>query len=155
MRSKLMVVTALAAGLIASGCDDDEAGSGETLTKEEYIAKANQVCVESRHRAEAAFERAGFSGRPTPAKAQRALNALLPVMRQSFGDRATLEIPEGEEDAIGAVDDAGEEAVAEFERIADDPAASLALMTGQTPDPATEVDRLSGEYGIEECAGVD
>ena len=156
MRGKLMVATVLAAGLIVSGCnDEDDSGAGQALTKEEYIAKANAVCVESRHGAEAAFERAGFSSKPTPAEAQRVLKALLPVMRQSFGGRAALEAPEGDEAAIGAIDDAGEEAVAEFERIADDPDAAQALMTGQTPDPATEVDRLSGEYGIDECAGVD
>jgi hypothetical protein len=154
MRGNLMVMTALAAGLIVVGCDDD-GGAEQAITKEEYVAKANQACAESRHRADAVFERVGFSGPPTAAEAQRVLQALVPVMRQSFEGRSAIEIPEGEEDAIGAINEAGDEALAEFERVAGDPAAAQALMTGQTPDPAIEVDRLSGEYGLDQCAGKD
>lgn len=149
----LLVAAAIAGALGLSACGDDAGASGPS--KEEYIASANQICVESREAAEAVFGEAGFSGRPTPAEAQRALQGLLPVMQESFGGRAALEAPEGEEAAIEAIDEAGADAVAEFERIVDDRDASLALMSGQTPDPATEVDRLSGEYGIDECAGVD
>ena len=154
-RTALVAVTVGAAG-IAAGCGDDDGGAGESgSSKARYIAAANEICVESRSEAEAVFQEVGFSGRPTPAAAQRALKGLLPVMRKSFGGRAALDPPEGEEEAIEAIDAAGEEAVGEFERIAADRSESAALMSGQTPDPATEVDRLSGEYGLDECAGVD
>jgi hypothetical protein len=155
MNAARFIATILAAALVAAGCGDDDAVEVSSPTKAEYLARASAVCVEGRHAAEAVFERVGFSGRPSAAEAQRALQALLPVMRESFGGRAALEVPEGEEQEIAAIDEAGAEAVAEFARIAADPQASLALMTGRTPDPATEVDRLSGEYGLSECAGKD
>jgi hypothetical protein len=156
IKGALLAVAAVAAVLIAPGCGDD-AGETEAAgpSKEEYTARANQICVESRQEAEAVFEQEGFSGRPTAVEAQRALQGLVPVMRRSFGGRAALEAPEGDEETIDAIDAAGKEALAEFERISEDRAASLALMTGRTPDPATEADRLSGEYGIAECAGKD
>jgi hypothetical protein len=154
MKATRYIASVLAAAFVVAGCGDDGVETSGP-TKEEYIASANEACVEGRHGAEAVFERVGFSGRPSAAEAQRALQALLPVMRESFGSRAALEAPEGEDQEIAAIDEAGAEAVAEFERIAADPEASLALMTGQTPDPATEVDRLSGEYGLSACAGKD
>lgn len=156
VRRTALVAAMVGAVFVALGCGDDDGGAeGSGPSKEQYIAAANEICVESRNEAEAVFEEAGFSGRPTPAEAQRALKGLLPVMQESFGGRAALDAPEGEEAAIEAIDAAGEEAVAEFERIAADRKESAALMSGQTPDPAIEVDRLSGEYGIDECAGVD
>jgi hypothetical protein len=151
----LLVAATIGAVLIAPGCADDDADEASEPTRAEYTASANEICIESRHAAEAVFQEAGFSGRPTPAEAQRALQALLPVMQESFGGRAALEVPEGEEEAIEAIDDAGQKALAEFERIAAERDESVELMSGQIPDPATEVDRLSGEYGLDECAGKD
>jgi ABC-type phosphate/phosphonate transport system substrate-binding protein len=151
-RTMLIAATA-GALLVLAACGDDGEASGPS--KEEYIASANQLCVEGREAAEAVFQEVGFSGRPTPADAQRALQGLLPMMQESFGGREALEVPEGEEEAIEAIDDASAEAVAEFEGIAADRSESAALMSGQIPDPATEVDRLSGEYGLTECAGKD
>jgi hypothetical protein len=153
-RTMLMAAT-IGAVLIAPGCGDDDADEASGPSKKEYVARANEICVNSREEADGVFQDAGFSGRPTPAEAQQALQALLPVMQESFGGRAALEAPDGEEEAIEKIDDAGEAAVAEFERIAADRDQSVALMSGQIPDPAAEVDRLSAEYGLTECAGKD
>jgi hypothetical protein len=156
MKPGLLVAATLTAVTVAAGCGSASSGTEASgVTKEHYVAAANRTCVESRERAEAVFERVGFTGRPSAAEAQRALRALLPVMRESFAGRAELKAPPGEEDAVAAIDSAGAQAVAAFERIATDPTKARALMSGQIPDPAIEVDRLSGEYGIDECAGVD
>jgi hypothetical protein len=156
MNRKLLVATTLAAVVVAAGCGSQDGGTEVSgVTKESYVAAANRACVESRERAEAVFERAGFTGRPSAVEAQRALRALLPVMRESFEGRAALEAPPADEEAVAAIDQAGARAIAAFERIAADPAKARALMSGQIPDPAIEVDRLSGEYGLDECAGVD
>ena len=154
-RAALAALLIGVAGLGTLGCGDDDDGQDAAETKSAYIAAANRVCVEHRRLADEAIADVAFEGRPTPDVSQRFLTELVPVLRDSFADRAALEPPEGDEEEVAAIVEAGEKAGVEYERIVSDPKLSQQLMVGRLPDPYTEVDALSLEYGIEECGGAD
>jgi hypothetical protein len=142
----------LAAGAIGAGCgDDDEVES--TPTKSEYIADSNALCRQTEAKAAEAFERIS-GGRPTPATAQRVLSeAIVPAVRENVSKREELAAPDGDEAEVEAMIAAGKEALSGFEEAAADRSQAVALMRGESEDPATEFDTLSREYGIEECSG--
>jgi len=146
-----------AAGFVAAltlfACGGEDTQS-DPVSKEDYIASANASCVEAEAGAGTAFERIIGEGKPTPGEAQRVLQAaVVPSIRTGLAEREALPAPDGDEEAIAAINAAGREALAGFEEIASDPAKAQALMLGELPDPAVEVDRLNRGYGVEECAG--
>jgi len=152
----LAVAFAAVVAVAAAACQDDSepADKPQGLTKAAYIERANASCVKREGEAGAAFERIVGSGTPTPAESQRFLTeALVPALKAGVEERAQLPAPEGEAEEIEAINEAGRRMVSGFERIASSKAGAHALMLGQIPDPATEVDTLNRRYGVDQCVG--
>jgi hypothetical protein len=150
-----VLLVALGCTALVAGCggDDDDDDGGETITKSEYIDRANASCREHEAVAAEAYEVIVGGGQPTPAEAQEFLAIVAEEIRAGSEERAEIPAPEGDEEEIAAINAAAEEAAAGFEEAAASPEAARALMTGETPEPATEVDQLNREYGVEECSG--
>jgi hypothetical protein len=141
----------LAGGLGACGDDEDEK---QGLSKQDYIAKSGAICVANGKKADAAFKRIVQGAPRTTATAHRFVStAVVPIFSDSVSRRAKLPAPDGDEQEIAALNRAGRQAQAEFERIAAKPSRSAALMLGRIPDPAKEYDARSRRYGIGKCGG--
>jgi hypothetical protein len=151
--TRTLVVAALAAGLVAAGCGDDDSDE-EAVTQNEYIAGSNAICERTQSQVDEPYQRIIGEGRPTPTEAQRFLaDAVLPAMRENVSEREALTGPAGDEAEIEAMIAAGREAIAGFEQVAANRSKTVALFRGELRDPATEYDSRSRAYGIDGCGG--
>jgi hypothetical protein len=152
-------VFVVAVSLLAAACGGDN--GGEALSKSEYIARSNSICERTAKKAEVQFKRIVGAERPKRGEEQRYLSnaqrflraAAIPIIRENLDDRRALVAPTDDDQEIEAIIGAGEKAIAEFERIAEDRSRVEALFRGETPDPATEFDARSRRYGIKNCGG--
>jgi hypothetical protein len=145
------IALALALGLAACGDDEDEQTG---LSKQEFIAQSGAICTSNGKRADADYKRLVEGAPRTEATAHRFVKeSVVPIFGNSVTRRAKLAAPEGDVQAIQALNSAGEDALAEFEQIAAEPSKSADLMLGKIPDPAKAYDARSRRYGITKCSG--
>ena len=140
---------------MASSCggDSDDA-SGESIAKSAYVVRANAICADTPGQAEEAYGRIIGNRQQTPALAQRFLAPAAEIIASNVERRGEIPAPEEDEGIVEETNSAGKEAAVQFIQAASSRDTAVALMRGITPDPASEFDRLSGEYGLTECAGV-
>ena len=89
-----LAILACALGLIACGGDDSEGATAEAgLSKEDYLAKADAICLDVNKRLDATkdFEKDG------PA-----------IIEQGIGDLRALPVPAGDEDTVDSMLSAAE-----------------------------------------------
>lgn len=145
-----MLALIIAAGLVAAGCggDDDDGDPGASITKEEWIAQANEICQEGdeemERAAQEAFADAQDGGRPDAQAEQRFLEEVVaPGIEMQVADIAALPRPEGDEDQIEGIIAAAEEGAATVKA---NPSA-----LEEEPDPFKEATQLIVEYGVTDC----
>lgn len=146
--TKLRLPTILAGllaalALIAAGCGDDEEST--PLTKEEFIAQADAICVAGDEEINAAAEEQfGDLTEEPPVSEQEAF--LADVVASSYAERTeeigALTPPEEDAEEVDALMASLEELTGQ---ISDDPAAVLEA----TEEP--EYARLAQEYGLQNC----
>jgi hypothetical protein len=152
MKRNWMILLAglLATGLIAAGCggddDDDDGGDGgEALSKEEFVAEANQVCQAGNAELDAAGNEAFGEGEPTPQEQEEFVTeTAVPNIQGQIDDIRALGIPEGDEDEVNGFLDEAEAVIDEAEA---DP------QTFFQGDPFAEVNDDLTAYGLTTCAG--
>lgn len=147
-----LLVLALATGLIAAGCGDDDSDDGggtgdggEPLTKQEFITEADKICSEGDAEIETGADQT-FSGDqpPTPeVQEQFATDTVIPNVQSQVDQLGELAPPEGDEDQIQALLDAAQEGI---DAGKDDPS----LFTGEG-DPLAEASQLAKDYGLTVC----
>jgi hypothetical protein len=160
---------ALAAGLIAAGCGDDDddaattaatattsvgatgatgAATGEPLAKEEFVAQADAICKESDREIDAeAQEFFPQGGNPGAAEEEAFVSeVLVPRVQEQIDGIRALTPPEGDEDEVTAILDAAQEGIDQLEQ---DPSAITGAGSG--PDPFAEANRLARDYGLKVC----
>ena len=147
----LSVIASLALAMMGCGGGGD-GSSGETLTKAEFIVRADRICFLT-DRAQGKAFRAFFAERPGANKDQglnerAVIVAGLPPIRAEAEELDALPAPEGDEDKIQAIVDGIEEAI---EVVEEDPGP---LVNAKDAGPFTEVDKLTGAYGFKACAFV-
>ena len=148
-------IGALAAGaaiaLGAAGCGgSDEEGSATenaaALSKEDFIAQADQICTDGDASIDAAGQEQFASGQPTDEElTQFFVDTVLPTIGDEIDEIRTLGVPEGDEELVTAVLDSAEQAVA-------DATADPESLTGGS-DPFAESNKLATAYGLEVCGG--
>lgn len=148
-----MAVIGICALGVLAGCDDDEADVPSA--RSDYVAKANAVCADSGQQADAVYQRVIGDAEQTPELAQEFLTQAADVFAQALKKRSEIPAPKGDAAEVRQINAAGKEALADFRQAATSPSSAAAVMQGETPDPALEFDRLSGEFGLTECAGRD
>ena len=167
LKKRLLAGTplALAAGSLAPGCgrgDDTTTVSGPSgatgaqgapLTKDAFLAKANEICNQGGQQldqdAQKFFKSVGLSGNQAPSSdqiQQFANETAIPHIQAQITAIEALPAPSGDEDQVTAITDSAQQAL---DKIKADP--SLLENNGKN-DPFVDADNLAKDYGLDECA---
>lgn len=146
-------VVAIAA--IVAGCGSGgSSASDETssLTKAQFIAKADAICKKGNAEIESEFEafktKNGLGEKDEPSKAQQAEvseTILAPNVKNQAEEIRSLGSPSGDEDEISAMLDALDEGVEEIE------ANPQAPFESNRPSPFGPANKMAKKYGLKVC----
>jgi hypothetical protein len=137
--------------LFAAGCGGDDE---EALSKPEYVKQGNAICAKFNKDIEADSEKA-FEGIQsekdlTPEAARTFFEAALPKFDATLDDLKELKAPEGDEDTVAKIYEAGEKESDQISEAMKDDAEVKALVTSDSVTP--EFEKLSKDYGLDTCA---
>lgn len=146
MKTGLATVIAVLA-MAAAGCGgDDEETTAEALTKEEFIAQADQICADGDAEINQAGEELTAGGQPSQSEVTEFISStVIPNIQDQRDEIAALGAPEGDEEEINAILEGLDQAVAAAEA---DPAAAT---SNSAANPFTEVNQLAQDYGLTAC----
>jgi hypothetical protein len=122
-------------------------GGSDTVSKEDFVTQANQICADSN---EAVIAAAGesLSAEPTGKEITSFWNETgRPEVESRIDQIGELDVPEGDEAEVEAILAALESGTEETQAQVD---AGKAI--GET-DPYAEASRLAEAYGLSDCAG--
>jgi hypothetical protein len=140
----LLVIGAVA--VAGCGGSDDTSSTATAISKDDFIAQADQICAAG-NKADAAASKEAFSGgQPTEAEvASYVTDSVVPSIQGQIDDIRALGAPEGDEAEVNSFLDTAQEALDQVEA---DPSA----ITTSGEDPFDQTNRLMTVYGITECA---
>ena len=102
----LLLGSVLAVGLIAAGCGggDDDSDTTTSLTKAEWIAKADAICQQGNQEINQAAQQQFGSQKPTTAAVQQfATGTALPNTQTQVDKIRALGAPSGDEDHVNEI----------------------------------------------------
>jgi hypothetical protein len=146
------VAALFAAACLGVGCggEEDEGGFSpvvaEPLSKVEFVRQADEICVATESRIEAAADDLVTQKKdPAPAEVERiAVDIVIPALRSEVSAIEALGAPEGDEEDVEEILAATEEGIAAIEA---DP---QGLLDGP-PAALRRAGTLSRAYGAQEC----
>jgi ABC-type Fe3+-citrate transport system substrate-binding protein len=151
MRLVLSLCGLLVAGLIVAGCGGSEdSSSASSISKEEFIVKADAVCKRSNQRMEAAFvdflkDKKSLK-KLTQAENEKLVGiVLVPNIEREIKELKALGVPDGDDEVVEAIVSALEEGL---ETAEDNPQVVAASSSDTIFGIAS---RLAGEYGATVC----
>jgi hypothetical protein len=146
----LAILAALAALVVVAGCgggDDSSTSSSTTaaaaLTKEEFIAQADQICTDGDAAIQAAQPDFGPSGPSEDDLNAFVTDTLVPNLQSQHDAIAALGAPEGDEDTVSSLLDQLQSAI---DGVKADPS-SVASGT----DTFADVNQAAQDYGLKKC----
>jgi hypothetical protein len=152
--SKGLIATlagAAAIAMIVAGCGSSSDDSTSSLTKAQFIVKADAICKKGNAEIESGFEDFEKEAdlkeneEPTPEQsAEASETVLIPYIKEQSEELRDLGAPSGDEEEITAMLDALDEGVEEAE---EDPEA---LFTSKS-DPFGAANKMAKEYGLKVC----
>ena len=152
MRLRLAApLVAALAGIVAlvgcGGSDSTKGTTSETLTKSEFVAKANAICAKGNKEIRAAVQKLYSSGQaPSTAAQEKFVTATdIPSIQQQVDAVDALPARAGYEQQVQAIVDAADSAL---EKVKQNP--SLITQQGQS-DPFAKADKLTNSYGLTQC----
>ena len=157
MRRKTVgaLVCALALGLLAAGCgDDDDEGAAEDeattvegeLTKPEYIAEGDQICAEGTARiAREALDRYGEAQPSLEQIDEFAREVVAPVLQEQVDQLRALPPPQGDDETVAAIYVEVQEGI---DALREDPSLLAEPASGGAFDEAND---LAQGYGFRQC----
>jgi hypothetical protein len=149
-----LIAAVIVAALLVAGCGgSDDSSGGESISKEEFIAKADAICKEGNERMEKELfkflrqNRTGGSLRkPSVEQNEKFIVAvLIPNLRREIDEIKALGVPDGDDERVDAIIAALEEGL----ETAEDNTATVAAGTSDIVFGIAS--RLAGEYGAEVC----
>jgi len=145
----------LAVALAGAGCggDDETAGGGESLTKAEWIERADAICADAQER---------IQGLGDPGADLSKLADLTSDAKQILEDEVAairdLGAPEGDEDEVEAMLGQVEKGAGASDALIDAATAGdieklqeITAGDSEFSKASAEADRLASEYGLKEC----
>jgi hypothetical protein len=144
----LLAVSALAVGLVAAGCgsSNDNSTSTSSLTKAEWIAKADAICQAGNQEINAAAHQQ-FPNNQKPSQADQqsfATGSVIPSVQKQLDQIKALGAPSGDETQVNAILDA---VSADLDKVKSDPS----LVTSNSGDPFADANKLATAYGLKVC----
>jgi hypothetical protein len=146
------VAAAIVVVLVLVGCGggDDSSASG-SISKQEFIAKADAICTKSNKRMESQLGKFLVSGKqiskPTQADNEKFVaTVLIPSLRKEIDEIKALGVPAEDEERVTAMIVALEEGLETAENDPRSVAAGSAEVIYGIPS------RLAGEYGLKVCS---
>lgn len=149
LRRAALIFACAAIAAVAVGCGGDDGGGDttatETLTKDEWIQQANEICSSGDAAIQQAAEDAGLSDKSTPEELKSFyIESVLPAIEDQSDQIEALPVPAGEEDAVSSITDALDQAISDAQADPD------ALVDG-TSDAFTDVNQQAQDYGLTSC----
>lgn len=141
---------AAAIGVGVAGCGGGDSSSTSTaasITKEEFVTQANQICADGNETIDAAVGDAFSGGQPSQEETEQFVTgSVIPAIQAQVDGLRALGAPEGDEEQVDAILDAADQGIEEAQA---DPASFIA----GGGDPFVEANQLAADYGLTECAG--
>lgn len=139
----------LLVALLVAGCGGGDDSSGESISKEEFIAKADAICKQGNERMEAGFSKLlkdvkNLNKLKKDEYEQLVDEVMVPSLEKEIEELRALGVPEGDEERVEAMIAALEEGQETAERNPEAVNASSDAVFGIAS-------RLAGEYGLEVC----
>ena len=150
-RSGTSLAILLAAGALIAGCgggggDETTASSTGPLTKDAYIARADQICAQGTLTVGQAGREQFGSSQPTKEQAvQFGQDVVVPSLEDTLAKLRALEPPAGDQTATSSIYDALEQAV---DKLKQDPELFVESSQGSAFDRANQ---LAQAYGFKQC----
>lgn len=134
---------------LPTGCGGSDETSEETITKAEWVAQANRICLEA-GKTIAPQMNSTFRKRPPETEDLLSLfRNLSPLVRKAIDDIDAMPPPAGDEQQVAAIVEAGNESADRIEQAITDPGVRQALGDeGFFP----ELFEAFRAYGVEQCA---
>jgi hypothetical protein len=140
----LLLGSLLAVALIAAGCgggDDDSDTTTASLTKSEWIAKADAICKQGNQEINQAAQQQFGNQKPTPAALQQfATGTALPNTHTQVDKIRALGAPSGEEDQVNKILDTVQADIDKAKAAGDIEESTFA-----------DGDALAKQYGLKVC----
>lgn len=149
-----LIAAVIVAALLLVGCGgSDDSGSGKSISKEEFIAKADAICKKGNERMEKELfvflrqnQNGGSLRKPSVEQNEKFIaGVLVPNLRREIKDIKALGVPDGDEERVDAIIAALEEGL----ETAEDDTATVAAGTSDIVFGIAS--RLAGEYGATVC----
>jgi hypothetical protein len=150
-----LIATVIAAALLVIGCGggSGDSSSVSSLSKKEFIVKADAICRKGNERMQAELFKVlrknrvgGKLTKPSLADNEKFIAAvLIPDLKQEISELKALGVPEGDEERVDAIVAALEEGLETAEENPETVAAGSSDMVFGIAS------RLAGEYGLEVC----
>lgn len=142
---KYLPVPVILVALLIAGCGSDDSGSETAgpLTRDEFIAQADQICEAESQAAEE--ELADYPEDPTEDEIRAAVTEIVvPSIDRQLESIGALEFPEGDEEEVGEILDQLREA---NDAVREDP-----LLVNSPVGPFEEASQLAADYGMLNCS---
>lgn len=125
-----------------TACGDDSAG----LSSEEFVERANELCVEADRQGSAAFESVTFAEPTNPSndELQQLATSLLPSLREHRDALSDLGPPEGDESEFDDLIEALDQILDRVEEASEDPAAAADLAEPEFFEPIATAEEALG-----------
>ncbi len=146
MNACRLTAAALAMAIALAGCGggDESSTTPEALSKDEFIAQADQICADANDSLETAIDDASSSGQPSPeVLTQLITDTLLPTVQGAVDQIRTLAAPTGEEEQVAEILDSFDRSIEDARA---DPEAAL-----NSTSPFEEAEQLAADFGLQEC----
>lgn len=150
-----LIAAVIVVALLVAGCGggSDDSNSGESISKEEFIAKANAICQKGNKQMEKELfvflrqnRKGGTLRKPSVEQNEKFIvTVLIPNLKREIKEIKALGVPDGDEERIDAMIAALEEGL----ETAEDDTATVAAGTSDIVFGIAS--RLAGEYGATVC----
>lgn len=149
-----LIAAVIVAALLVAGCGGgDDSSDGKSISKQEFVAKADAICKEGSKQMEAELfkflrqsQAGGSLRKPSVEQNEKFIvTVLIPTLRQEIEELKTLGVPAGDDEKVDAWIAALEEGL----ETAEDETETVAAGTSDIVFGIAS--RLAGEYGATVC----
>ncbi|MGD9695965.1 MAG: hypothetical protein AB7V42_09930 [Thermoleophilia bacterium] len=147
-RPAAAVLVAVALGLgVTSGCGGDDDAGDASLTRQEFIAKADAICAAGNSRIAAAAADVGGGGPPTGARAKALADTIAADIGRQADEIAALDPPDEIRAEVDALLAAARKGIATLK------AQGPQALFSDDADPFAAANEAAGRLGLPSCAG--